>query len=410
MATKSESQILQLGDKIQSLAKSLADKIEREEGETTQYKRAEWDSLTIDLQNSIEELLLRVVRPKTFLHNLQLSHYDLVAFQVAFEFHLFDSVPLSGHITLSELSKRAGMDEDRIGRVMRLLAIHGVFTEVEEEVFTHTAISKLLAQDEPFHCALAAQHDEMFQAASSTAEAIKKSPHEQRADLTPFSLRFGSSIYDFYQKHPARADRFGKAMEGATAFDEESMNSLRECYDWSSLENGVLVDVGGGAGHVSIFLAKHFPNISFLVQDLFPPPALGSDNQLAPKVKFQQHNFFEPQPVTNAKAYFMKHSLHNHPDADCVRILRSLVAALEKAGPATPLLINEGVLPSPGESMRRDQELTLRRGDMCMMVTLSAKERTRKQFQQLLKEADPRLQIVKIHGSAVTKLIEVHLV
>lgn len=38
--------------------------------------------------------------------------------------------------------------------------------------------------------------------------------------------------------------------------DEESMNSLRECYDWSSLENGVLVDVGGGAGHVSIFLAK----------------------------------------------------------------------------------------------------------------------------------------------------------
>ncbi|QYS97966.1 Methyltransf_2 domain-containing protein [Trichoderma simmonsii] len=300
MATKSESQILQLGDKIQSLAKSLADKIEREEGETTQYKRAEWDSLTIDLQNSIEELLLRVVRPKTFLHNLQLSHYDLVAFQVAFEFHLFDSVPLSGHITLSELSKRA--------------------------------------------------------------------------------------------------------------VDEESMNSLRECYDWSSLENGVLVDVGGGAGHVSIFLAKHFPNISFLVQDLFPPPALGSDNQLAPKVKFQQHNFFEPQPVTNAKAYFMKHSLHNHPDADCVRILRSLVAALEKAGPATPLLINEGVLPSPGESMRRDQELTLRRGDMCMMVTLSAKERTRKQFQQLLKEADPRLQIVKIHGSAVTKLIEVHLV
>lgn len=129
------------------------------------------------------------------------------------------------------------------------------------------------------------------------------------------------------------------------------------------------------------------------MQDLFLPPSLGPDNQIAPRVRFQQHNFFEHQPVTDAKAYFMKHSLHNHSDADCVRILKSLVPALEKAGPTTPLLINEGVLPAPGEQMRRDQELTLRRGDMCMMVTLSAKERTKKQFSQLLKEADPRLQV-----------------
>lgn len=56
----------------------------------------------------------------------------------------------------------------------------------------------------------------MYQAASCTAEAIKKSPHEQRADVTPFSVRFGLSIYDFYQKHSDRADRFGKAMQGAT--------------------------------------------------------------------------------------------------------------------------------------------------------------------------------------------------
>lgn len=34
------------------------------------------------------------------------------------------------------------------------------------------------------------------------------------------------------------------------------MTSLCESYDWNSLGNGTLVDVGGGVGHVSIFLAK----------------------------------------------------------------------------------------------------------------------------------------------------------
>ncbi|KAH6608324.1 hypothetical protein Trco_001670 [Trichoderma cornu-damae] len=345
MAPKSRIQIQQLANKVQHLVQSLLAELEKVDGETTLYS-ADWDALTNDLQNSTQELLLRVVPPQTFLRQLQLSHYDLVAFQVAFEFNLFDFIPQSGVLSLSELSERAGIDEDRVSRVIRLLAIHSVFTEPEEDIFAHTATSKLLAQDVSFRSALAVQLDEMYQAASSTAEAIKKSPYEQRADVTPFSTRFGSSIYDFYQNHSNRADRFGKAMQGATA-----------------------------------------------LQDLFPPPSLSSDNQIIPRVRFQQHNFFEPQPITDAKAYFMKHSLHNHSDADCVRILRSLVPALEKAGPSIPLLINEGVLPAPGERMRRDQELTLRRGDMCMMVTLSAKERTKKQFNHLLNEADPRLQV-----------------
>lgn len=148
---------------------------------------------------------------------------------------------------------------------------------------------------------------------------------------------------------------------------------------------------------------QHFPSLSFVVQDLFAPPSLGPDNRITANVRFQQHNFFEPQPITNAQAYLIKHSLHNHSDEDCRRILRSLVPALEKAGPSTPLLINEGVLPAPDCPMPRDQELTLRRGDMCMMVTLSAKERTEKHFWQLLKDADSRFEVGGFLSSSQSK-------
>jgi hypothetical protein len=102
---------------------------------------------------------------------------------------------------------------------------------------------------------------------------------------------------------------------------------------------------------------------------------------------------FEEQPITDGDVYFMKHSLHNHSDEDCLKILRALAPALEKAGPNVPFLLNEGVVPGAGEKMARYQELTLRRGDICMMATLSAKERTRKQFEELLKRADPRFEV-----------------
>jgi hypothetical protein len=153
-------------------------------------------------------------------------------------------------------------------------------------------------------------------------------------------------------------------------------------------------------------------------------------------VEFRQHNFFQPQPSTpDVKAFLLRHVLHNYNDADCIRILSALVPALEAQGAsASPiLLINEGVVPEFGEWSTRDLDLTIRRGDLCMLVTLSAQERTRRQFQTLLSAADLRLQVscdqpfvffifystpessadrLQIHGvygNGVTRLIEVHL-
>ncbi|KAL5364130.1 S-adenosyl-L-methionine-dependent methyltransferase [Aspergillus floccosus] len=409
MACSTRARGLQLAKQVQRLTDLLIAEWEQHDEEHAPFEAPRWNEVTTELEDATDELLNVVIGPRVFFRQFQLRHFDLVAFQVAFEFHLFDHVPTSGDISLSKLAQLAGLDEDRLGRIMRLLVVHGVFGEPEENMFTHTPRSELMAKDRAFQSSVACQMDEMYQAASSTSDALRKEPYKQSVDVTGFSARFGMSIYEFYKTDSRRAERFGRAMEGSTAFDAESMESLRDCYDWGAFENGTIVDVGGGAGHVSLFLAKHFPRLSFIVQDLFPPPTLDSGNKLATNVQFQQHNFFESQPVTTAQAYFMKHSLHNHSDSDCIKILQCLVPALESAGPNTPLLINEGVVPAVGEAMPRHQELTLRRGDMCMLVTLSGKERTRLQFQQLLSAADRRLEITNIYGTAVTKLIEVRL-
>lgn len=127
------------------------------------------------------------------------------------------------------------------------------------------------------------------------------------------------------------------------------------------------------------------------------------------RVQFMSHDFFDPQPELNAGAYFIRQVVHNWNDADCIRILRNIVPALEKCAPNTPLLINEMILPEPGEKSRYEEHM-LRQVDMLVMVSLGAKQRTLREFQRLMHEADPRLVIVRVYGTGSMALLEVHLV
>lgn len=118
----------------------------------------------------------------------------------------------------------------------------------------------------------------MYQAASSTADAIQSSV-KQNKDISPFAARFGIPIYDYYQQHPEKADRFSLGMKGAMEckstcvagclgfpanpaspflllVDKESLVDLQKSYPWAQFQGGTVVDVGGGTGHVSRFLAK----------------------------------------------------------------------------------------------------------------------------------------------------------
>jgi len=126
------------------------------------------------------------------------------------------------------------------------------------------------------------------------------------------------------------------------------------------------------------------------------------------RVIYMKHNFFDPQPVHNASAFFIRQCVHNWPDQECIKILRAFLPALEKCKPRTPLLINDTVLPKRSEKTRFE-ERGLRQLDIGMMVVLNAKQRTEKEFRRLLKDADERFEIVKVHSDGSMGLVEVQL-
>ncbi|KAF7976155.1 hypothetical protein HWV62_7471 [Athelia sp. TMB] len=145
-----------------------------------------------------------------------------------------------------------------------------------------------------------------------------------------------------------RLERFGKAMTGTSAW-EQPAGLLNSAFDWASLAPGsTLVDVGGGVGSVSLSLATHLgTRVRFVVQDRERVCAMGRaacDPTLLENgvMRFDAHDFFTRQPITDPAVFLLRAILHDWPDAEAARILCRLRDA---AGPQTKLIIADHVLP-----------------------------------------------------------------
>ncbi|KAF2022427.1 S-adenosyl-L-methionine-dependent methyltransferase [Aaosphaeria arxii CBS 175.79] len=415
MATRNNSTLLELAKSIQELTSQLVDELSTsgspeptfDVNSTPIPETAPFKALQYALNDSAQDLLRLVNGPKAEARTQICNLYDLAAWQVACEFNFFDAVPEEGTASVEEISKKVGVDEDRLGRFLRILATERVFEEVDPNVFRHTAKSVLHRRDRNIRDAVHYQLDEFFKATSETASSIKETPQTTNRSVNPFVSRHGMELFQFYQNDRARADRFASAMAGIGKM-ERQFEDLRDCYAWGDV-SGKVVDVGGGNGHMSVALARTFPTLHITVQDslsMLSQAMRQNLSDLAGRVTFLEHDFFDVQPITDAKAYLLRYITHNWSDQDCIRIFRAMVPALEKAAPGTPFLINDIVLPEAGGELSKYQERRMRQIDIMMMVVLGGKQRSGKDFERLLKEADERFHIKKIHSAGDMGLVE----
>lgn len=125
-----------------------------------------------------------------------------------------------------------------------------------------------------------------------------------------------------------------------------SLSYITDHYDWASLGQAQVVDIGGSQGHVSVALARRFPNLSTIVQDMDKVvEGAAVPEELRDRVRFMVHDLFALQSVHGADVYFLRWVLHNWSNKYCLQILRALIPALK---PGAKVIVQESLMPEPG--------------------------------------------------------------
>ncbi|KAK8136213.1 O-methyltransferase [Apiospora sp. TS-2023a] len=334
------------------------------------------------------ELRRLMLGPRDYL--MSYEHDELVSQQAIIRFRLAQSFPVGSSATFAEVASTCGLSETLVRRFLRHAMVKGIFTETRRGVVSHNAVSRLLAEDDALRDWVGASTDDLWQAAAHTCEAICKYPGSEEPNETGFALANGSdkSVYQIFAENPERAGRFGNAMRSFTEGTGFEVSHVVNGYPWADHGKGRVVDVGGSQGFVSIALARQFPNMEFVVQDL--QPVVESAKNAVPadvssRVQLMVHDFMTEQPVKGADVYFFRWILHNWSDKYCIEILRNRIPALKKGA---KIVINDNVLPDPGV-MSNWQENRLRSMDLTMTELQNARERELDDWKEVFHTASP---------------------
>lgn len=154
-------------------------------------------------------------------------------------------------------------------------------------------------------------------------------------------------------KFPPRAERFSRSMSYRTTSKGDHVSHLMDGYPWAEAGACTVVDVGGSRGPTSIALAKRFPNLVCIVQDL-PGTIAGCTvpPELEGRFQYMAHDFFTEQPVKGAEIYFFRRVFHDWSDEYAARILRCLIGALKLGA---KVLIQDLVVPGYGAASLYEQ-------------------------------------------------------
>lgn len=183
-----------------------------------------------------------------------------------------------------------------------------IFSEPSPGIIAHTAASRLLATDDELAAWVGFNSEDIFPAAGHVVPALRAHPEATSLTRAGFQHAFRTvdvePMFATFGKDAVRARRMGRAMASLTGGEGYEPSHFVAACDLGELDarGGTFVDVGGSHGFVCVELAKRWPNMRFVVQDLAKtvesaPKPVDEDAQVAERVEFKAHDFFGKQDV-----------------------------------------------------------------------------------------------------------------
>ncbi|TXC00858.1 hypothetical protein FocTR4_00009201 [Fusarium oxysporum f. sp. cubense] len=292
-------------------------------------------------------------------------------------------------------------------RFMRHFVAHKVVSFSKSTGWHPTALSNTLAQENY-------QHSISFCQRAAAKSFCRFPDHFKQANyqhpgLTdgPYQYAHNSSLpfFDWLAANPPFVNLFGSFMSVYRAGNTDWWTfypveeRLSSGFD-TNISDVFLVDVGGGCGHDLLSFSNSIkPPGRLILQDL---PEVIADVADKSVFETQKHDFFTPQQVQHARAYFLHSILHDWSVEHGVQILKNLKPALKPG--YSKVLINEIVLSEENPSVPATSM------DMMMLGHIGeACERTEETFRAIVAEAG--LEVVGVYSNAASpeSVIEVML-
>ncbi len=273
--------------------------------------------------------------------------------------------------TAADLAGSVDANPEALGRVLRLLAAHGVF-EMRGEAFRHSPASRLLRTDHPQSMRAFAQ---MFGLSVfwATFEAME---HSVRTGLPAATEVFPEGFWKYLAQRPEERRVFNAAM---SAKAQGAIAGILASYDFSGFD--LIGDIGGGRGHLLRAILEASPNARGVLFEL-PQVVEEVADVASERLTLQAGDFFR-EDLPTCDAYLLMEVIHDWGDDESVAILEAVRRA---SPPHAKLLVIETIVPGdPGPNWSKML-------DIHMLTLLGGRQRTQQEYEALLAQSGFRFQ------------------
>ncbi|MCJ1352384.1 MAG: hypothetical protein MMC33_002368 [Icmadophila ericetorum] len=353
-----------------------------------------WEPSSMDpkslqvLQRAVRKLGAALETPGDTVQRIGYLGVQQTAVRIGIDLDIFNMLADARETgkTVSELATASGADPALLVRILRYLASIDVVDQIGLDRYKGNSISKALTVRE-LVAGIKVEYDLCNQTVMKLPFYLAKTKYKNPENPADGPFNFGfKSEEPFFQwimrpenlyHLPIFSDwmigqRIGR-ISWLDMFPVEEQLSL----GFSGEKDAVMiVDVAGASGSEMKDLKKRYPSFPgrLILQDL--PQAIEQINKLTVDFETMDYNFFSPQPVIGARAYYFRQIFHDWNDEKCGEILKHTAEAMTPG--YSKIIINDMVVPDIGAGVVACQL------DIVMMSMLSAKERTESEWRELL--------------------------
>lgn len=312
-------------------------------------------------------------------------------------FKVPDFIPETGEIDYLSLANECGVNPSQLKQNLRFAMTNHIFREPTPTTVAHTIGSLSLKDGYPMQPFVQWLTEDCAPMVAHQIDAIEKWGHgSQEPNQTAVNFAYGGNggFYDFISADPVRERRFGTTIQQVSKQPASSYQHVQNGFDWNSLGNGTVIDVGGHVGFCAVAIAQAAPQLTVIVQERPEVVEMAQDPKttvvpagLEDRLSFQVHDFFQPQ-TTPADVYFFRKTLLNHTDKYSTNIIRALSPALK---PGNRLVIMDFV-QSDAVIEATTTERHFRAVDLQMLLYYNCRYRTLDEWKELVLGADSRFE------------------